>query len=84
MQSLKNLAWPVLTWKGRLAVLHRAEFGAVEHAVACLSNLALKHPRSRAALVQCGGMQALVKVLNVASSPSMLEKVSSVGCVMVA
>jgi len=36
------------------------EAAAVEHATASLSNFALKHPRSRAAVVQCSGMPALV------------------------
>jgi hypothetical protein len=51
------------------------ESGAVEHAAASLANFSLKHPRSRAEVVNCGGMPALVKVLNGSTSLSMLEKV---------
>jgi len=55
------------------------ESGAVEHAAASLANFALKHPRSRAEVVKCGGMPALVKLLNGSSSQSMLEKVKRLG-----
>ena len=55
------------------------ESGAVEHAAASLANFSLKHPRSRAEVVNCGGMPALVKVLNGSTSLSMLEKVRDPG-----
>ena len=51
------------------------ESSAVEHAAASLANFSLKHPRSRAEVVNCGGMPVLVKVLNGSTSLSMLEKV---------
>lgn len=48
-----------------------------------MANLSLKHPRARSVLVQCGGLQVLVKLLaesvkgsaqSFSISPSLLEK----------
>jgi len=50
------------------------ESAAVEHACASLSNFALKHPRSRSCVVLCGGMPALVSLMEGSASPSLLEK----------